>query len=157
MHLRGSTLPSDIDVQPKVEQRSKLTKLLADLDVLFSISFADRDADERTWTLTFEVTDKQAVTIQMAFFEGFLTIFNAVEFEGELSLDVLRRLMALNGIGPVGSVGANEQTIIASAGIPTTHLDAEILQGTMGSVLRLASGLRQILADANVQHTERTR
>jgi len=49
------------------DARVALTKLLADLDLLFSISLFDREKNERTWSLTLDVGEDRATTVQLAF------------------------------------------------------------------------------------------
>ena len=139
------------------EQRARLTKLLADLDLLFSISYFDREKDERTWSMAFDVGDGLSATVQIAFIEGFLSVFTALEVDEEIDPEVLRSLLYVNGSGPTGAFSVNGKAILASANIPTSHVDLELLKESIGGVLRLAREARRLLAEAKIGFRERMR
>ena len=140
-----------------LDERLKLTKLLADLDLLFAISFFDREKNDRTWTLTFDIGNGAAVTVQLAFFSGFLSVFSALDAEEEMTGDLMRQLLYLNGTGPTGALSLNGRTILASANIPTSRIDAQLLRESIGGVSRLASEVRRLLTDASIGFRERLR
>jgi len=139
------------------DARVALTKLLADLDLLFSISFFDREKNERTWSLTFDVGDDRATTVQLAFFGGYLSIFSALETNEDLDSDSLSRLLQLNGSGPTGAFSVNGRAIFASATVPVSHLDLELLKEGIGGVLRLAREARTLLTEKQITFRERIR
>lgn len=147
----------DSSIRATTDRRVRLTKLLADLDVLFAISFMNREAGDRVWSLTFELEDGQGATLQLVFYEDVLSVVNAVELDAPLSEQVMRELLALNAMGPIGAIAAREKVILASASIPESHLDAAFLRLSMGSVLQLVSKVRNILTSANVTFNERAR
>jgi hypothetical protein len=139
------------------DARVALTKLLADLDLLFSISFFDRDKNERTWSLTFDVGDDRSTTVQLAFFGGYLSIFSALETDADLDSDSLSRLLHLNGSGPTGAFSVTGRSIFASTSILVSHMDLELLKDGIGGVLRLAREARTLLAEKHVTFRERVR
>lgn len=139
------------------ETRARLTKLLADLDLLFSISFFDRDKNERTWSLTFDVGDDLSATVQLAFFGGYLSIFSALETDADLDAEAMSRLLQLNGSGPTGAFSVSGRALFASTSVPSSHLDLELLKEGIGGVLRLVREARTLLAEKRVTFRERVR
>jgi hypothetical protein len=114
-----------------------VTKLLADLDLLFTVG---KGPDGIVWTLGFEHEEtKEKVLVQLRFQENWLLVYNVIPAPEPLNLDIATELLNLNTQVPISKVGLQESNVVIAAQLLASRLDAESLKEAMGAVAALAA------------------
>ena len=114
-----------------------VTKLLADLDYLFTVG---KGPDGVVWTLGFEHDEtKEKVLVQLLFQESWLLIYHVMPAPEPLDIDMAMEFLHLNTQVPISKVGLQESNIVIAAQLLASRLDAESLKETMGAVVSLAA------------------
>jgi hypothetical protein len=120
-----------------------VTKLLADLDFLFSVS---RGPDGMVWTLGFDEQEtNEKILVQMRFQENWLLIYHVLPAPTSLNHDAAVKLLDLNARGPISKVGLQESNIVIAAHLLASRLDAEWLKEAIGAVVALAAQVHVVL------------
>ena len=148
-----------ITVDTAPEERThlarQLTKILADLDILFSF-FKDTEG-EPFWDIvpirddSDESPTQEPVRVLLALRQGFLHTFSLVEPRGEIRVKTALALLDLNTrlvIAKVGTEGRSEGAPLLWVGahLPESAMDAESVKIQIGAVAGAVRQVRKVVS-----------
>jgi hypothetical protein len=147
-------------IDTPLEKFRPVTKILADLDLLFCVTKQMGKSDEQIWVLN-PINDPErpddpelSVTIALAFHGGWLQIWSQIPIENmELDAAALLRLLGINV--PVARISVIEspRRVLASAQIAETRIDLPSLRDALGLVILAARLMKAALKPPQVAPT----
>lgn len=151
-----------MDNEQQLERFRQVTKILADLDLLFSISSNPPDQD-RLWDLLFSPDPhghpQSAVAIRLGFNGPWFVVLSATQLDERPNVDTLMQLFRINLMAPGAKVTVSEfdmdgtpaAQLIVSTEISESRVDTESVKEAIGAVVAATRKAYEVIGRTPMQ------